>query len=144
MYFGRQGATMPLHKWLSGRELGEGGCLGQASLKSSLCQDIYSSFRCLRMWSPQNSVCHMHHGGIFNFDFSLDGFVTKGSLCCVSHIVVMLCKVPNISVSHKYVTDRPHCSLVLINSKLKDFHGLTITCHIIHFGVTCCESLSES
>lgn len=44
-------------------------------MKSSILRDVYSSFQCIKVWSPMSTVCHTHHGGIFNFDFSLDGSV---------------------------------------------------------------------
>lgn len=66
---------MAVHNWLEKRELGLSFRCNPKSIKSSIASDIYGSFKCLRMWSPQNTTCHTHHGGIFNFDFSPDGSV---------------------------------------------------------------------
>lgn len=59
--------------WLQRREIGHQPRSGQAT---SLTKNLYSSVQVVSFYSPfSNHSDGQHHGGIFNFDFSTDGYV---------------------------------------------------------------------
>ena len=60
-----------VRNWLRNREHGKRPVLGTKSLFHS---QLYSSVQCVNQWNPSKTVDETHHGGIFNFDFSPDGY----------------------------------------------------------------------
>ena len=70
-----------IRRWIFQRELGNVseqrfsrrsiyGLPNQAQVESYLFPQI----RCVRSWNPIKTTDNTHHGGIFNFDFSPDGY----------------------------------------------------------------------
>ena len=43
--------------------------------KDRLQHHVYSSIKCVRSWEPEKTCADTHHGGLFNFAFSTDGWV---------------------------------------------------------------------
>lgn len=76
--------------FLQGRELGKPLAVGQYNRYVS---NMYRSVDVVHYWDPAKTSTNTHHGGIFNFDFSTDGYAKKQkdqkekelhSVCCFS------------------------------------------------------------
>ncbi len=59
-------------KWMNSREIGSHVQAGETNI---LNKSFYSSVKAVTAWEPNKNTEHKHHGGIFNFDFSTDGYV---------------------------------------------------------------------
>lgn len=64
-----------IRRWLRAREIGCKTTIGLGH-QNRISKQLFSSIAKVRSWNPADTVKDTHHGGIFNFDFSQDGYVT--------------------------------------------------------------------